>query len=79
MVKPLIRLVILGTVLGLAGCVLPPPSGQSISGISSQQVFGRVEPVYNPPPGTPFRCIEDGCTVMMSQISGDLNTSLKAA
>jgi len=70
MVKIFIPLAILGTVLGLGGCTLPPPSGQSVSVISSRQVFGRVEPVYNPPPGTPFRCVEDGWTVTMSQTRG---------
>lgn len=77
MVKAVIgRVVILVAIVGLVGCTLPPPSGQSVSVISSQQVFGRVEPVYNPPPGTPFRCVEDGLSVTMSRVPGDLNTPL---
>lgn len=79
MVKTFTYLVVLGATFGLAGCTLPPPSGQSASLISNQQIYDRVEPVYNPPPGTPFRCVNTGRVVSMVQIPGDLNTSLPTA
>jgi hypothetical protein len=80
MVKTVIcRMAILGAVAGLAGCTLPPPSGQAVSMISSQQVEGRVEPVYNPPPGTPFRCVNTRRSVDVFRIPGDVNTGLPTA
>jgi len=79
MVNALIRLFVLGTVLGVAGCELPPPSGQSVSVVSSQQVLGRLEPVYNPPPGAHFRCVNTRRSVDIFRIPGDVDSGLPTA
>lgn len=56
--------------VGLAGCTLPPPQPVSTS-ISATTTVGSLEPVYNPPPGTPFRCIGAGNVILLYQVPGD--------
>lgn len=79
MVRTLARLLILGPVLWLGGCTLPHPSGQSLSVISSQHVLGRLEPIYNPPPGAHFRCVNTLRSVEMFRIPGDVDSGLPTA
>ena len=73
MVNRLMRRLALATVgsLGLAGCTLPPPQLTSTSMSSTSTTIGSLEPVYNPPPNTPFRCVGAGATVIVDRIPGD--------
>jgi hypothetical protein len=79
MVKVLIRLSVLGAALGLGGCELPPSSNQPVSVVSSNEVLGRLEPVYNPPPGAHFRCVNTLRSVEMFRIPGDVQSGLPTA
>lgn len=63
---------------GVTSCAFPPaqitPTGTSVSATGT--TFGSLEPVYNPPPGTPFRCVGAGDVVTPDRIPGDINTPL---
>lgn len=62
--------------LALAGCALRPPQAVSTSASSISPTFGSLEPVYNPSPNTPFRCIGAGDVVTPDRVPGDVNTPL---
>lgn len=61
--------------VALAGCTLPPSQFTSTS-VSTTTAMGKLEPVYNPPPNTPFRCIGAGDVVTLDQVPGDVYTPL---
>lgn len=63
---------------GLSGCNLPQSQLGSTSPTASatSTTVGNLEPVYNPPPNTPFRCIGAGDVVTPDQVPGDVTTPL---
>jgi AraC-like DNA-binding protein len=72
----LVRATLLAAVV--AGCTFPPvqitSTGTSVSATGTS--VGALEPVYNPPPGTPFRCIGTGDVVTPDRVPGDIDTPL---
>ena len=61
-------------IFGLAGCVMPPQSQTSET--VTTMTYGAVTPVYIPPPGTPFRCVDFGApnSADLYQVPGDSRT-----
>lgn len=55
--------------IGLAGCTLPPTEPVSVA--AANTTLGSLVPVYNPPPGTPFRCVGAGDVILLYQVPGD--------
>ena len=62
--------------VGLAGCMLPPPQPVSTSMSAPSTTVGSLEPVYNPPSNTPFRCIWAGTDIVIDRVPGDPTTQL---
>ncbi|OYV51271.1 MAG: hypothetical protein B7Z77_04205 [Acidocella sp. 20-58-15] len=68
----------LAMMIGLAGCTTVL-SDHPVSVPLTQTTIGSVEPVYNPPPNTPFRCVGTPTAITLSSVPGDPNTPLPAA
>ena len=71
MIKGLLQGIFAASVLGgLAGCVMPQQSEKTTTTQSVDNI-GSVTPVYNPPPGTPFRCVDIGLSADVYKVPGD--------
>jgi hypothetical protein len=65
--------------ISVAGYTLPPAGGQPVTGVAATNVLGRLEPVYNPQPGTHFRCVNTRRSVGLFRIPGDVDSGLPTA
>lgn len=71
MIRGLLKAIIAASILGgLAGCVMPPQL-KAITTTRSVGYLGSVTPVYNPPPGTKFRCVDIGLSADVYRVPGD--------
>ncbi len=55
---------------GLSGCVMPQQL-EATTTTQSVDNIGSLTPVYNPPPGTKFRCVDIGLSADVYQVPGD--------
>jgi hypothetical protein len=60
----------------LVGCVMPSQTQTAVSVPLMQNTLGRVTPVYNPPPGTPFRCVDLGASASLFKVPGDPSSGI---
>lgn len=75
MTRGLLRHIAAASVLGgLTGCVMPPQPTTTTSVFVTD--YGSLTPVYNPPPGTPFRCVDIGASADVFQVPGDRRSRL---
>jgi hypothetical protein len=70
MIRGLLKAIIAASVLGgLGGCVMPQQL-QATTTTQPVDYIGSLTPVYNPPPGTPFRCVDTGSDSDLYQVPG---------